>query len=109
MEKFLLLAIVSTVWLTSVQAVDVEAGLILNNDAAQKRCPEVCSAQNMAWSGHWTTGPGKMSVCGCIPNAEKAVEPTAQPAPVTPTEDSRPNGPMMEPSTWDKIREKRQW
>jgi len=49
-------------------AQDYQAGPIWNNQAAQIKCPTVCSNVGLKWNGQWTTtNPGIMSVCGCIP------------------------------------------
>ncbi|WP_221281878.1 mannan-binding lectin [Chiayiivirga flava] len=46
--------------------IDLAAGPIWNNDAAQTTCPAVCSAKTLQWEGQWTTTvPGTQSVCGC--------------------------------------------
>ena len=46
----------------------VEAGPLWRQADAQQKCPSVCSAKNSKWDGQWwTTRPGKMSVCECVP------------------------------------------
>ncbi len=45
-----------------------QAGPIWNNQDAQIKCPATCSDVGLKWNGQWwTTKPGIMSVCGCIP------------------------------------------
>lgn len=47
-----------------VQAREVDAGPIWDNNDAARKCPRVCGAQG--WDGNWrTTVPGSMSVCSC--------------------------------------------
>jgi hypothetical protein len=53
---------------------DLEAGLIMDQEQAESRCPEVVEEWNAAndgaalWNGNWsTTVPDEMSVCGCAP------------------------------------------
>jgi hypothetical protein len=42
----------------------VEAGPIWNQADAEKKCPQVASANGGVWNGQWrTTVPGRMSVC----------------------------------------------
>lgn len=44
--------------------VDVEAGLIADNAAAQTICPNACASAGGTWSGQWTNIVSP-SVCGC--------------------------------------------
>jgi hypothetical protein len=42
----------------------IEAGPIWSQSAAEKKCPEVATANGGTWNGQWrTTVPGRMSVC----------------------------------------------
>lgn len=45
---------------------DINAGPILSNSQAKKKCPAVCAVALRTWNGQWTTTePGVQSVCGC--------------------------------------------
>lgn len=51
---------------TSAQTrtIAVEAGPIWSQSDAERKCPEVATANGGTWNGQWrTTVPGKMSVC----------------------------------------------
>ncbi len=51
----------------AIQAQDMEAGPIWNNDDALVKCPVVAAALNGTWNGQWTTTvEGSMSVCGIL-------------------------------------------
>jgi hypothetical protein len=42
----------------------IEAGPIWSQSGAEKKCPEVATANGGTWNGQWrTTVPGRMSVC----------------------------------------------
>lgn len=48
-----------------IQAQDVDAGPIWNNEDANVKCPVAAIAVNGTWNGQWvTTVEGEMSVCG---------------------------------------------
>ena len=48
----------------NIQAQDVDAGPILNDEEAKVKCPVAAAAVNGTWNGQWTTTvEGQMSVC----------------------------------------------
>jgi hypothetical protein len=64
----LTLVVLPAFTISLAHSVDINAGPIWDNDDAQAKCPGVCQAANMTWSGNWTTPPGQVnSVCGCTP------------------------------------------
>jgi FtsP/CotA-like multicopper oxidase with cupredoxin domain len=45
---------------------NLAAGPIWDNNDAQQKCPQVCTARDTTWNGQWvTTQPGQRSVCNC--------------------------------------------
>jgi hypothetical protein len=59
----LCLVLPSAAWAQN-RTISVEAGAIWNQADAQRKCPEVATANGGTWNGQWrTTVPGRMSVC----------------------------------------------
>ena len=103
-KMFVLAVIIAPV----LQARDIEAGPIWNNDDAQGKCPAVCDSAKLDWQGQWTTTiPGRMSVCGCVGDeaapseVPMVVAPVVQPqiAPIAPVVQPQiaPMAPVVQP------------
>lgn len=80
-------------------SVAVEAGPMNHNAIAQYKCPGICSAAGMTFTGHWWhIDPGKMSVCQCkIPVPQPTVPALPPPTVLVPPTPTPTPTPVVKP------------
>lgn len=81
-RTFFALCTVLLAWSACAAPVDVGADIIWNDKDAQEKCPALCTAKHLYWTGTWRkVGWAESPVCTCDDKAPSAAVPHATAAP----------------------------